>query len=83
MVDLGGYVIILVETNDKRVKHYGNFISQYLHIPRQDMMMFDCFDIQVLRLIRQIWKWRMRYWKLMEKLYTIAPIQKSSRIYTT
>ena len=24
MVDLGGYVIILVETNDKRVKLYGN-----------------------------------------------------------
>ena len=23
MVDLGGYVIILVETNDKRVKLYG------------------------------------------------------------
>ena len=24
MVDLGGYVIILVETNDKRVKLYGS-----------------------------------------------------------
>ena len=24
MVDLGGYVIILVETNDKRVKLYGD-----------------------------------------------------------
>jgi hypothetical protein len=27
MVDLGGYVIILVETSDKRVKLYGEFIS--------------------------------------------------------
>ena len=26
MVDLGGYVIILVETNDKRVKLYGEEI---------------------------------------------------------
>ena len=26
MVDLGGYVIILVETNDKRVKLYGEDI---------------------------------------------------------
>lgn len=25
MVDLGGYVIILVETKDKRVKLYGEF----------------------------------------------------------
>lgn len=25
MVDLGGYVIILVETKDKKIKLYGNF----------------------------------------------------------
>ena len=29
MVDLGGYVIILVETNDKRVKLYGEEICCY------------------------------------------------------
>ena len=28
MVDLGGYVIILVETQDKRVKLYGKFDMQ-------------------------------------------------------
>ena len=28
MVDLGGYVIILVETQDKRVKLYGKFNMQ-------------------------------------------------------
>ena len=30
MVDLGGYVIILVETNDKRVKLYGEEIHFFL-----------------------------------------------------
>ena len=29
MVDLGGYVIILVETQDKRVKLYGKFDMQW------------------------------------------------------
>ena len=32
MVDLGGYVIILVETNDKRVKLYGKISSVSLII---------------------------------------------------
>ena len=27
MVDLGGYVIILVETKDKKIKLYGNYLS--------------------------------------------------------
>lgn len=31
MVDLGGYVIILVETNDKRVKLYGDCIC-FVHL---------------------------------------------------
>ena len=30
MVDLGGYVIILVETNDKRVKLYGEENKRFL-----------------------------------------------------
>ena len=30
MVDLGGYVIILVETQDKKVKLYGKKLEQYL-----------------------------------------------------
>ena len=29
MVDLGGYVIILVETKDKRVKLYGELIQTF------------------------------------------------------
>ena len=32
MVDLGGYVIILVETHDKRVKLYGKLFIQVKYL---------------------------------------------------
>ena len=75
MVDLGGYVIILVETNDKRVKLYGlknTFCCCCILYPLY----------QVLPLTRLTWRLRTRYWKLMARLCRIAPTQKWSLIFT-
>ena len=58
MVDLGGYVIILVETNDKRVKLYGGKICVFFLI-RNDLMT----SIQAPLLTRQTWRWRTKSWK--------------------
>ncbi len=45
MVDLGGYVIILVETKDKRVKLYGKLI-----IYKQNKLRNDIYSAIVISL---------------------------------
>ena len=57
MVDLGGYVIILVETNDKRVKLYGgeiSFIRNYLINPLHPGSPADKADLEVADEILEI-----------------------------
>jgi hypothetical protein len=41
MVDLGGYVIILVETKDKKIKLYGECAEKFLLL--MFMNVFKCF----------------------------------------
>ena len=52
MVDLGGYVIILVETNDKRVKLYGEENKRFLCIDFNQCSFFQ--DLQLIKLILRL-----------------------------
>ena len=52
MVDLGGYVIILVETNDKRVKLYGEENKRFLVLISINVHFFQ--DLQQIKLILRL-----------------------------
>ena len=51
MVDLGGYVIILVETNDKRVKLYG---EKFFHI-NWPFFIFNNWEIKIKCQTPEFW----------------------------